>query len=173
MASADRTEAKLRFAELSLHELNAHSGLQGDDFQRSHEENFLYHLYGALDAFLHEINEHHRCGLPSNRVTIKALEKALKLKNRTSAQLDEIKSLSRDSTNMLGRIEEWRHSFTHRSGPQRLFFVGGEEHGRRRFTEPGTTRPASKHIPDEFADALEEMRQKIKRLRINLQACPP
>jgi hypothetical protein len=173
MAAADRTEAKLRFAALSLHELNGDEGLHGDDFQRSHEENFLFHLYGVIDAFLHEINEHHRCGLAANKVTIERLEKALAPKKRTSAQLDEIKSLGGDVANVVARIEEWRHSSMHRGGPQRLFFVGGEEHGRRRFTVPGTTTPASKHIPDEFADALDEVRSLIKRLRADLIASPP
>jgi len=173
MTATDRTEAKLRFAELSLRELNAHGGLQGDDFQRSHEENFLFHLYGVLDAFLHELNEHHSLGLPSNRVTVRRLERAFKQRGRTSAQLDEIKSLGTDPTSIISRIEEWRHSAMHRAGPLRLFFVGGEDHGRRRFKEPGTAKPGSKHIPEEFTDALEEMRNLTNRMRAALKFCPP
>lgn len=47
-----RTDAKLRFAEVHLKELLALPRLSGDDFDRAHQESYLYHLIGAKDAFL-------------------------------------------------------------------------------------------------------------------------
>jgi hypothetical protein len=60
----DRTDAKLRYAKLHLEELQAVKRLNGDDLERSHEEAFLYHLFGARDALLSEINLYYAAGQP-------------------------------------------------------------------------------------------------------------
>jgi hypothetical protein len=102
MGAADRTEAKLTYANLMLRELQAHRGLDGDDFQRSHEEAFLFHLHGALEAFLQEINEHCNCGILAHQVSISRLENELRRQSKTCPQLTEIRALKRR------RSGQWR-----------------------------------------------------------------
>lgn len=53
----ERTNAKLRYARIHLNELRLYQRKgSGDDFERSHQESFFFHLFGALDAFLQELN---------------------------------------------------------------------------------------------------------------------
>ena len=54
-----RTNQKLEFAALSLKEITSRTQLGStDDFERSHEENFLYHLIGAKDSFCKRLTKH-------------------------------------------------------------------------------------------------------------------
>ena len=48
----DRTAAKLRYAKVHLDELAALKSLCGDDFDRAHQESYLFHLLGAHDVRL-------------------------------------------------------------------------------------------------------------------------
>ena len=50
-----RADDKIRYARLMLKELGETSK-EDRDFTRAHEEAFLFHLFGALDAFTEELN---------------------------------------------------------------------------------------------------------------------
>jgi hypothetical protein len=80
MPSETRTSAKIRYAKVMLAELEgyAHRG-SGDDFERSHQEAFLAHLFGARDAFLQELNEYYSCSIPIEEVSVASLERWEKL----------------------------------------------------------------------------------------------
>lgn len=52
----ERTDAKLRYAALHLDELKSKDTGGGDDFARAHQESFLFHLIGAKESFLLELN---------------------------------------------------------------------------------------------------------------------
>jgi hypothetical protein len=54
-----RTDAKLRYAKIHLDELAALPIRNGGDFDRAHQESFLFHLFGARDAFLAELNHYY------------------------------------------------------------------------------------------------------------------
>ena len=55
-----RTDAKLRYAKLILDELsNDPERGRGQDFERAHQEAFLFQLAGVVDAFLQELNVRH------------------------------------------------------------------------------------------------------------------
>ena len=51
-ALQERTGAKLRYAGVHLDELEAMPSRRGDNFERAHQESFLYHLLGVV-AFAH------------------------------------------------------------------------------------------------------------------------
>ena len=55
----ERSNAKLRYAAVHLDELKSIEQLGGDDYDRAHQESFLYHLMGAKDAFLIELNTYY------------------------------------------------------------------------------------------------------------------
>jgi hypothetical protein len=73
-----RTDAKLRYAKIHLDELAALPIRNGDDFDRAHQESFLFHLFGVRDAFLAELNHYYRCGLPQHDLTVGKLRNVLK-----------------------------------------------------------------------------------------------
>ena len=63
-----RTDSKLRFAKVHLTELEeCPTKGHGHDFERAHQESFLFHLLGVRDAFLQELNIYYECGLSLNQ----------------------------------------------------------------------------------------------------------
>jgi len=85
-----RTDAKLRYAKVHLDELAALPAHGGDDFDRAHQESFLFHLYGTRDAFLIELNHYYGLGLPIESLTPGKLREALKLRGIQSPELSEL-----------------------------------------------------------------------------------
>ena len=120
MTTKSWTDLKLRFAAVHLEELRQASGSDEDDFYQSHQESFLFHLHGARDAFLHEVNEHHGLGIPANEVTLKRLRKELKETGKKNGQLSEIRAAEKDQSTFLHRLKEWREESTHRGGASRI-----------------------------------------------------
>src|SRR5262245_11359072 len=72
-----RTDAKLRYADIYIREIDKLAGQRGTDADRAHQESFLYHLAGAVEAFLAEINCYYGCGLPAENITLGNLRKAI------------------------------------------------------------------------------------------------
>jgi len=171
--SKGRTDAKIRYAEAMLRDLQERPGAEGDDFQRAREEAFVFHLHGAIDAFLHEINDHHGCGLAANQVTLFGLEHWFVGSGGISPVLQEIRRMLVDDQTALGRVRVWRHEATHRGGTPRTFYKGGAEDGQRRLKDPTTGDPSGKSMLEEFAEAASEMRTTIRRLRAMLAATRP
>src|SRR5262249_21011789 len=110
--SKGRTDAKIRYAEAMLRDLpkvpgaegddmQVRPGAEGDDFQRAREEAFVFHLHGAIDAFLHEINDHHGCGLAANQVTLFGLEHWFVGSGGVSPVLQEIRRMLVDDQTAL------------------------------------------------------------------------
>lgn len=90
-SAAARTTQKLRFAQIVIDELRTHpSRHTGNDFERSHHEAFLFHLYGAVDAFLHEINAHYAGGLAAHEVRFTALLRVFRQRQQQCPELQEI-----------------------------------------------------------------------------------
>jgi hypothetical protein len=83
-----------------------------DDFHRAHEESFLFHLHGARDGFLHEVNEHHGLGIPADEVTLKRLRKELKETGKKNRQVSEIRDSEKNQLSIegvAGRVDpSWR-----------------------------------------------------------------
>ena len=78
----ERADSKLRFADLHLDEiLESDSRGTGDDFEISHEESCLFHIVGAKDAFLQEINESYDLGVELCNVKEGSIRKALKARS--------------------------------------------------------------------------------------------
>ena len=70
-----RTDAKLKYAQVHLDLLRELGGNGGADFDRAIEESILFHLLGAKEAFLIEINAYYNCGVPAEAVTPGSLRK--------------------------------------------------------------------------------------------------
>ncbi len=117
-----RTDLKLRFAGIHLEEITSRHELgSGDDFERAHEESFLFHLIGAKDSFLQELNAAYKLDLPIKQVIETHLQKALKEKTISSPALTTIVRLEEDETSWLAIGIELRHQGMHRSNIPRHF----------------------------------------------------
>ncbi len=166
-----RTEAKFGFARVHLDELRAYRGRgSGDAFERSHQESFLFHLLGALDAFYQELNVCYGCNLSLEDVNPKSLWSQLQSRGLTSPELKEIKKLGGDPTSWLGKAKEMRNRWMHRQDIARVFHVGGEMNGQVRLKHPKSGQEADgqeadKDYPDEFESWYRDMQSLLSRLR--------
>ncbi|MDP1991773.1 MAG: hypothetical protein Q8K00_12215 [Syntrophales bacterium] len=167
----ERTDAKLRYAALHLEELRLYPRRgSGDDFERSHQEAFLYQLIGARDAFLQELNLYYRCGLTSQQVRSASIEKCMRTQNRLYTELQTLRALETDATSWLNIAKEMRDHSTHRHSVPRVFHVGGENDGSITLQDPRNKA----HVPgdqiDVFASWQVKMADLVKRLRASAVA---
>jgi hypothetical protein len=160
-----RTDAKIRYAQVHLDELKAIHRLGGDDFDRAHQEAFLYHLLGAKEAFLIELNTYYSGGLSSDGLTAGKLREALKEKGKVSKELAELYSLENDPSSWLSFAKNMRDYSTHISGAARDFHLGGPEDGQVWLRNPKTGQSIERHFVDEFGDWLVNMKELLERLR--------
>jgi hypothetical protein len=167
----DRTAAKLRYARVHLDELAAMKSLRGDDLDRAHQESYLFHLLGARDAFLAELNHYYRIGLPNENLSPGRLWKELKERGIQSAELTSLFELDKDETSWFRQAKDMRDHSTHVQGVSRTFFVGGDEDGQVKLKNPRTGALADRHVLDEFRHWFEQMRSLIEKLRHSALAC--
>lgn len=162
-----RADAKLRYAEIHLGELKALGTLGGSDFDRAHQESFLFHLLGAKDAFLIELNVYYGGGLPENGLTSGKLRDALKRQGKVSPELAELYTLENDENSWLFHAKEMRDHSTHVSGVARAFHLGGPADRQVWLRNPKTGQHIERHFVDEFDDWISNMRGLLERLRSN------
>jgi len=147
----ERTEQKLRFAELHLDEVLA-TDLpgHGHDFERSHLEAVLYQLVGASDTFKREL---------------------LALAGRRSPLVDRLAAFRNNKTEGLGELVALRDSSTHSSGVPLSFYMGSENDGKVAFKHPDTLVEFPERATDTLAGWLRTMRALFSELRE--AACAP
>ena len=162
----DRTESKLRFAELHLKELiDSDSRGSGDDFEIAHEESCLFHIVGAKDAFLQELNNAYNLELAPRDVIEANIKKALEKKKIVSKSFNKLNELMQDDTSWLYKIIEYRNIGTHRYRIPREFFIGKIR--KVSFIDPLVIKggPLNQDIPQYLKSSIEKMRKPIKQLR--------
>ena len=161
----ERTDAKLRYAKVHLDELVSMASLNGDDFDRAHQESFLFHLYGARDAFLIELNHYYGVGLPIENLSPGRLREALKQRGIQSSELVSLFALEQDDSSWFRQTKDMRDHSAHVQGVPRTFFVGGEDDGKVKLKNPRTGALTEGHFLDEFREWLEQMCALIEKLR--------
>lgn len=160
-----RTDAKLRYAKVHLDELAALPALGGDDFDRAHQESFLFHLYGTRDAFLIELNHYYSLGLPIDKLSPGKLRDALKQRGIQSSELSTLFTLEQDGASWYRQAKDMRNHSTHIQGVPRTFFIGGDDNGIVKLKNPRTGVLTNGHVLDEFQEWFEKMRILIERMR--------
>lgn len=117
-----RTNQKLEFARLSLNEITSRPELASvDDFERSHEEDFLFHLIGVKDSFLQEINVTYELDVPIRDVKEAILQSELERRGLVSKELAEIIELKMNKASWLAIAIELRNKGSHRFHLTRLY----------------------------------------------------
>ena len=157
----DRTKAKLCYARLHLDELRLyHRKGSGDDFERCHIESFLFHLFGARDAFLQELNLYYDCGLELHEVSVHRLDAYFKNKGVNCTELEELGVLEAERGSWLHNAKEMRNHSTHRQSIPRVFHVGGPDSGEVHLKDPKT----GESLKEDFVITFEEWCEKIEKL---------
>ena len=128
-AARQRTNAKLRYASIHLDELRLRRMVCGSlvgDWERAHQESFLYHLLGVRDALLQEINLFHDCGLMPEHVRKQDLLEKLAKMNGHSQALSTLTRLEGMKSSWISIASRMRNTFTHQKGVPRMILVDGE-----------------------------------------------
>ena len=142
--------------------------LAGSDFARSHES-CLFHIIGAKDAFLQEINAAYKFGLDLHEVRERTLEESLKAIGQTSPALNEIQKLLKDDASWLAIARELRDHGTHRANIPHSFILSTSEGPQPpHFRNPKDGTEITQNIPDFLALSIAQMRELITRLRATL-----
>lgn len=160
-----RTDAKLRYSAVHLKEIQALEGHGGHDFDRAHQESFLYHLLGAKDAFLQELNVYYNTGLHPEAVTAGRLRDVLLKNGKQSEELARLYILENDENSWLSQAKAMRDHATHISGVPRTFHIGGKNDGNVFLKNPKSGVEVTKHFPERFVEWFELMHQLIEDLR--------
>lgn len=164
-----RTNDKLALAKIHLDEFtNRKERSSGDQFERGHQESFLFHLVGARDSFLQEINDTCGLGLPLERVEMRSVREGLAKRGLASNAFDRIDSLEKDGKSWLFQILDLRNHCSHRLHISRQFHRGGARNGQIFLVLPRTGVLIEKDVHEFFQECLEEMERLIAELRPTL-----
>ena len=164
-----RTDAKLKYAEINLQEtISRPERGSANGFERAHEESCLFHIVGAKDAFLQEINEAYKLDVLIERVNEDTLCRALKERGAVSPALTEIRNLKSDKTSWLAIAIELRNHGTHRSNIPRIFYEGGDQKGKVVFRNLLTGTEMKETIPEFLTTCLANMGALLQKLRATL-----
>lgn len=166
-ALQERTDAKLRYARVHLDELKAQGPLGGNDFDRAHQESFLFHLFGARDALLAELNHYYGTNLAPDSLSPGKLREALKKQGVKSPELGALHELENDENSWFCQTKDMRDHSTHVQGVPRACYLdlGGDDGGKVKLKNPRTGQMTTQHFPEEFEDWLEHMTMLMKTLR--------
>lgn len=170
-AAIERTDAKLRYADVLLFEMAAKRLIdpaQGTDWARAHQEGFLFHLLGVRDALLQELNLFHGCGLAIDQVRKADLAAKLEKQDSTSPALDLLNTLESDQTSWLSIASRMRHHSMHRRNVPRQFFVGGASHDLEFLMDPLAGDPIETDYMELFKQWRDEMRQLVQDMRAKM-----
>jgi hypothetical protein len=168
----DRTDAKLRFARLHLEELSSREVINGDDFERAHQEAFLFQLFGARDALVAELAIRYGADQSKGR-RVNDLRKSLQSQGVQSSEIAEIDRLAKDNGNWLNLAREMRNHGTHEQGVSRAFHLGGPKHGKVQLRDPRDRNILTDHYVDEFGKWLGEMSTLVGKLRASADRRSP
>ena len=163
-SAQNRTDAKLRYAAILLEELRKVER-RGDDFERAHQESFLFHFFGVRDAFLNELNVIYECGLPLSKIRKESLAKALRDNGKQSNELKTIVTLEADPESWLSCAKEMRDHSAHRHRVPRVFHQGGERHGEIFLTDTKSGTIINQDYLQLFESWLVSMKQLVIKLR--------
>jgi hypothetical protein len=160
-----RADAKLRYARIHLDLLHERGGNGGADFDRAVEESILFHLLGAKEAFLLELNAYYGCGLATEAVSPGKLREVFTSRSVTCQELAELHQLESDPNSWLAQVKQMRDHCAHISGVPRAFHIGGQNDGKVFLRNPRTGIHVEVHAPVALSEWIESMGRLLERLR--------
>jgi len=132
----------------------------------------LFHLIGAKDSFLQEVNVAYRLGLEEHLVCERTLRKALRAKGVCSPALAEITRLEKPKpSNWLAVAIALRNQGTHRHRAKRHFVrvIGQPSASRNYLMNPlAEGELVDPEIPEFMRQCLDNMRRLLEELRTML-----
>ena len=170
----DRTDQKLRYANIHISDLAAYKNLfSNDEWENSHQESVFYHLAGSVESFLHEINDKYKLGLSMREVTWKSVENKLVKNVGSSPAFDLLFSLRDDSTSWLSLLFEWRNHGTHRGRVSKIVRLSNNRKIGNEFKDPRTDKPQTVFPNMACFDLLKQLSTETDKLIQNCRTIDP
>lgn len=163
-AAQDRVDSKLHYAGVHLEELRKIQR-RGSNFERAHQESYLFHLFGVRDALLQEMNLQYTLGIQRSKVTVWKLESELQAAGKTSQALTHMLAVERDPKSWLNCAKDMRDHVTHRASVQRKFYLGGSKHDQASVVDTRTNKEIDRDYLGLYEDWYSEMEDLIKDVR--------
>ena len=164
-----RTDAKLRYARVHLEELRMKRLLarvvDGDDWEKAHQESCLFHLFGVRESLLQEINIFHSVGLSQRNVRKHDLVERLKSMGVSSAALSALVTLEDDETSWLSIAGGFRHRFTHQDDVARQYVIDGANNDPVFLRDPRSGDLIEMDFVELFGEWLKKMEALVKEMR--------
>ncbi len=160
-----RADAKLLYAEIHLQVLQAHGGNGGTDFDRALQESFLFHLLGAKDAILQELNLYYGTKLEPSAVSAWKLQESIKQRGPRSEELANLYELEQDEESWLFHAKQMRDHCTHIAGLARAYHLGGPNHHKVFLKNPKTGKDFEVHVLEAFHQWLQSMKSLLEGMR--------
>jgi len=167
-AAQERTNAKLKYAAIHLDDLRLRRALCGPqvgNWERAHQESFLFHLLGVRDALLQEINLYHGCGLKMKNVSIARISQRLVRNGAVSKALRTLMRMEGMKSSWLSVAKRLRNTSTHQRNVPRQLVVDGANNDPQFFCDPLT----GKWIEIDCIELFSHWHAKATKLVKNLR----
>lgn len=159
--NAQRTEQKLRYAELILSELRASDDVgANNDWENAHQESFFFHLAGAIENVLHEVNTGYGLGLALDKVRWVSVEN--RLGGVLSPAFVFLKQLKDDDLSWLALLDELRNNSTHRAKTTKIVYGSTRRKVDNEFNDPRTGTPQTVYMDLKCTEFMERLFQQAK-----------
>lgn len=136
----ERTDQKLRYAQIMLDELRTYSAAHSnDEWENAHQEAFFYHLAGSCEGILHEINECYELRLSLKDVRQEKVSHALC--GQLSAAFEAYCAQRSDSTGWMSLLFEFRNHGTHRTRVSKVVHASTNSNPDNEFIDPRSGKP--------------------------------
>jgi hypothetical protein len=160
-----RTERKLKYAEIHIAELREYAhATSNDDWENAHQESCFYHLAGAVEAILHEINDGHSLEIPLEKVSWSSVGNALAKAQRASPALQHLSALRNSKGSWLAQLFEWRNHGTHRRRVNKIVNLSTVGNVDNEFLDPRTGAVQTIYPGLGCQDVLERLANDIRHL---------
>jgi Family of unknown function (DUF6586) len=160
-----RTDQKLRYAGVHLEELSTYPhATSNDEWENAHQESSFFHLAGAVEALLHEINNGYSLGVGLTKVTWKTVADRLSQSNQSSPAFDHLTQLRNDATSWLALLFEWRNHGTHRQRVGKIVNLSTSTRVDNQFKDPRSGQPPNVYPELGCLDVLKHLANDVRSL---------
>ena len=163
----ERTESKLRYANLHYEELRA-TGAGVGDFERAHVESFLFHLLGAREAFLRELTHYYSIA-ELDDVTMGNVRNKLVEMGKSTKETGELFLLEQDQNSWFSIAKTCRDYTTH-DGPllhHITMFAGSSEESLVELQKPDLPTRLDRNMLSVWYTNMVDLLDRLRRSAIN------
>jgi hypothetical protein len=160
-----RTNQKIKYAKIHLDELKQYEkATSNDDWERAHQESFLFHLIGAVDNILHEINFGYSLKYGTDEVSWNPIRDKLNRFNVISPAFQYLDNLKKDKNNWLDLLYAMRNHCTHRGAIGKFINFASEGRLDNEYKDPRTGKPQQVYPGMKCLELYEKMLSNVEIL---------